>query len=98
MPYGMEIHVISARKLVIRRGNAGSLKNGNRKTPTRILEETLLMLIPAHQFHVIIVGKRVIFHGSAEENVGIKEAEGMANMEVDKWRIWRNLWQRYRKF
>ena len=41
------------------------------------------MVIPDHQFCVIIVGKRVIFHGSAEGNVEIKEGEGMADREAD---------------
>ena len=98
MPYRMEIRVISARKLVIRRGTAGSLKNGKRKTPIRNLGKTLvlvlvLVLLPAHQFRVIIVGKRVIFHGSAEENREIKEGEEMVDMEEDRWRIWPNPWQ-----
>ena len=93
MPYRMEICVISARKLVIRRGTAGSLKNGRRKTPTRNPGETLLVLLPNHSFRVIILGKRVIFHGSAEENGEIKEGEGMADREVDRWRRWPNPWQ-----
>ena len=38
------------------------------------------MILLDHQFHVIIVGKRVIFQGSAEENVEIKEGERMADM------------------
>ena len=37
MPYRMERRVISARKLGIRRGIAGSLKNGKRETPIRNL-------------------------------------------------------------
>ena len=41
------------------------------------------MVIPDHQFCVIIVGKRVIFHGSAEGNVEIKEGEGMVDREAD---------------
>ena len=86
MPCRMEIRIISARKLVIRRGTAGSLKNRRRKTLTRNLGETLILLLPDHQFCVIIVGKRVIFHRSAEENVGIREGEGMADMEEDRCR------------
>ena len=93
MPYRMEIHVISARKLVIRKETAGSLKNGRRKTPTRNPGETLVVILPNHQFRVIIVGKRVIFHGSAEGNVEIKEGEGMVDIEADRWRIWPNPWQ-----
>ena len=93
MPYRMEKRVISARKLVIRRGTAGSLKNGKRKTPIRNLGETLVVLLPAHQFRVIIVGKRVIFHGSAEANGEIKEGEERVDMEADRWRIWPNPWQ-----
>ena len=50
MPYRMEICVISARKLVIRREIAGSSKNGKRKNPTRNLGETLVVLLPAPQF------------------------------------------------
>ena len=87
MPYRMEIRFISARKLVIRNETAGSLKNGRRKTPTRNPGETLIVLLPDHQFLVIIVGKRVIFHGSAEGNVEIKEGEGMADMEADRWQM-----------
>ena len=60
MLYRMEICVIFARKLVIRRGTAGSLKNGKRKIPIRNPGGTPVVLIPAHQFRVIIVGKRVI--------------------------------------
>ena len=39
--------------------------------------ETPIVLIPAHQFCVIIVGKRVIYHGNVEENRGIREGEEM---------------------
>ena len=67
MPYRLEIHAISARKLDIRREIAGSLKNGRGKTPIRNPGETPIVLLPAQQFPVIIVGKRVILHGSAEE-------------------------------
>ena len=87
MPYRMEIRVISARKLDIRREIAGSLKNGKRRTPIRNLGEIPIVLLPDHQFLVIIVGKRVIFHGSAEGNVEIKEGEGMADMEADRWQM-----------
>ena len=77
------------RKLVIRKETAGNLKNRRRKTPTRNPGETLVVILPDHQFRVIIVGKRVIFHGSAEENIEIKEGERTA----DRWRIWPNPWQ-----
>jgi len=97
----MEIRVNSARKLVIRRGNAGSLTNGKRKTSIRNPGETLetpVVPIPAHQFRAIIAGKRVIYPGNVEENRGIREAEEMADMEADKWQIWLNLWWRCKKF
>ena len=64
-----------------------------KKNPTRNLGETLVVILPDHQFCIIIVGKRVIFHGSAQENVEIKEGERMADMEADRWRIWPNPWQ-----
>jgi len=51
------------------------------------------VIIPAHQFHVIMVGKRAILPGNAEENVETKEGEGTMDMEADRWRIWPNLWQ-----
>ena len=57
-----------------------------------------IVLIPAHQFCAIIVGKRVIYHGNVEENDGIREGEETADMEAYRWQIWRNLWQRYKKF
>ena len=98
MPYRMEIHVISARKLDIRREIAGSLKNGKRRTPIRKPWEIPVVLLPAQQFHVTIVGKRVISHGSAEENGEIKEGEVMADMEADRWRKWPNPWQLCKKF
>ena len=82
----MEICVISARKLVIKRGNARSLKNGKRKTPIGnqgVIRETPVVLIPAHQFCAIIVGKRVIYHGKVEENRGIGGGEETADMEAD---------------
>ena len=50
-------------------------------------------ILPDHQFCVIVVGKRVIFYGSAEENLEIKEGEGMADSEADRWRRWSNPWQ-----
>ena len=90
MPCRMEIRVISARELVIRRGNAGSLTNGKRKTTIRNLGGTLetpVVPIPAHQFCAIIVGKRVIYPGNVEESGGIREGEKMADMEAEKWRI-----------
>ena len=71
----VEKRVIFARKPVIRRETAGSLKNGRRKTPTGNLGETLRVIIPAHQFRAIIVGKKAIFLGNAEENVEIKGGE-----------------------
>ena len=72
----MEIRVISARKPDTRREIAGSLKNGKRKIPKRNPGETPVVIIPAHQFCVIIVGKRVIYPGSAEENGEIKGRRG----------------------
>ena len=39
-----------------------------------------VVIIPAHQFRVIFVGKRVIYPRSAEENGEIKEREEMADM------------------
>ena len=83
MLYRMEILVIFARKLVIKRGTAGSLKNGKRKIPIRNPGKTPVVLIPTHQFCVIIVGKRVIYPGSAEENIEIKEGEEMADMGAE---------------
>ena len=59
------------------------MKNGKRKIPIRNPGETPLVIIPAHQFHVIIVGKRVIYPGSAEENGEIKKGEEMADMGAD---------------
>ena len=60
---------------------------------------THVVILPAHQFCVIIVGKRVIYiPGSAEENGEIKEGEEMADMGADIWRIWLNLWQQCKKF
>ena len=93
MPYRLEIHAISARKLDIRREIAGSLKNGRGKTPIRNPGETPIVLLPAQQFSVIIVGKRVIFHGSAEENGETKEGERTVDMGADRWRRWPNPWQ-----
>ena len=84
MPCKMEIHVISARKLGIRRGIAGSSRNGRRKTPTRNPGETLIVLIPDPQFCVTTAGKKCIFHGNAEENGETREGEGMAVLVVDK--------------
>ena len=84
MPYRMEICVISARKLGIRRGIAGSSRNGRRKTPTRNPGETLVVLIPDPQFHVTTVGKKGIFHENAEENGETREEEGMAVLVADK--------------
>ena len=54
-----------------------------KKNPHKKPGGTLVVVIPDHQFCVIIVGKRVIFHGSAEGNVEIKEGEGMADREAD---------------
>ena len=82
MPYRMKIRVISARKLV---RDCRKFEECKKKIPG----ETLVLLLPDHQFHFIIVGKRVIFHRSVEENVEIKEGEGMA----DRWRRWPNPWQ-----
>ena len=82
----MVIHVISARNLDIRRGIAGSLKN----TPIRNPGETLAVLIPDPQFCATTVGKRVTFHGNAEENGEIREGEGMVVLGEDRWRIWPN--------
>ena len=59
------------------------MKNRRRKTLTRNLGETLVLLLPDHQFCVIIVGKRVIYPGSAEEKGEIKEGEEMADMGAD---------------
>ena len=70
----------------MRRGIAGSLKNGKRKTPIGKPGETPVVLLPAQQFPVIIVGKRVIFHGSAEENGETKEGERTVDMGADRWR------------
>ena len=44
--------------------------------------------------HAIIVGRRGIFQGNAEENGITREGEEMA----DRWRIWLNLWLRCKKF
>ena len=102
MPCRMEIRVISARELVIRRGNAGSLTNGKRKTPIRNPGGTLETPRSTNSrpsiLCAIIVGKRVIYPRNVEENGGIREGEEMADMEEDRWQIWRNLWQRYKKF
>ena len=100
MPCRLEIHVIFARKLVTRRENAGSSMNGKRKTLIRNpgeTRETLVVPIPAPPFHVIIVGRRGIFCGNAEENGGTREGEEMAGMEADRWRKWLNLWRLYKK-
>ena len=76
--------------------------NGRGRILTGSTEVTLVMPIPAPQFGVTTAGKRVIFHGNAEENGETREGEGMPDLEVDleadKWRIWLNLWQRCRKF
>ena len=88
MPYRLEIHAISVRKLDIRIEIAGSLKNGRGKTPIRNSGETHIVLLPTQQFPVIIVGKRVILHRSAEENRETKERERTAEMGVDRWRRW----------
>ena len=88
MPCRMEIHVISARKQLTRRGNAGSLTNGKRKTPIRNLGETLetpVVTIPTPQFPVIIAGKRVIYHENVGENGGTRGGEETADMVVDRW-------------
>ena len=69
MLYRMEIRVIFARKLVIKRGNVGNSKNGKRKIQTGSQGETLetpVVTPPAPQSHVIIAGKKVIYL----ENVG----------------------------
>jgi len=63
------------------------------KPPQETWGETLGVIIPAHQFHVIIVGKRAILPGNAEENVETKEGDGTMDMEANRWRIWPNLWQ-----
>ena len=60
MPYRLEIRVIFARKLVIRRGNAGSLMNGKRKTLIGNLgetRETLVVPIPAPPISCYNCGK-----------------------------------------
>jgi len=98
MPCRAEIHAISARKLVTRRGIAGNLMNGRRKTLTRNLGVTLVVRIPGLQFCVTTAGKRVISHGNVEEKGETREGEGMEVLEADRWRIWPNLWQQYRKF
>ena len=69
-----------------------------KKNPHKKPGETPVVIIPAHQFHVIIVGKRVIYPRSAEENGEIKEGVEIADMGADRWRIWLNLWQRCKKF
>ena len=43
------------------------------------------MLLPAQQFPVIIVGKRVIFHWSAVENGETKGGERTADMGADRY-------------
>ena len=52
MPYRMEIRVISARKLDIRREIAGSLKNGKRRTPIGNPGEIPVVLLPTQPFPV----------------------------------------------
>ena len=97
----MEIHVISARKRVTRRGNAGSLTNGKRKNPIRNPGETLetpVVTIPDPQFRVIIEEKRVLYYGNVGENGGTRGGEETADMAADRWRIWLNLWRRCKKF
>ena len=73
------------KKLVIRRGTAGNLKNGRRKTPTRNTSRPSILCYSC--------GKEGHILGSAEENLEIKEGEGMADSEADRWRRWSNPWQ-----
>ena len=101
MPCRMEIRVNSARKLVIRRGNAGSLTNGKGETLIRNLGETLetpVVTLPAPQFCVIIAGKRVIYPGNVGENGGNRGGEETADRAADRWRIWLDPWRRCKKF
>ena len=75
--------VISARKQDIGRENAGSLKNGKRRTPIRNPGEPckpIVVTIPAPQFHVIIAGKRVLYHGNVGENGGTRGGHGGGQM------------------
>ena len=69
-------------------------KNPNRKYGS----DTHKASSPPPQFRVKTAGKRVIFQGNVEENGETREGERMADMEADRWRIWPNLWQQYRKF
>ena len=99
MPCILEMRVIFARKLAIRRGIAGSLMNGRGRILTGSTEVTLIRQVPPPpEFRVKNAGKRVIFQGNVEENGETREGERMADMEADRWRIWPNLWQQYRKF
>ena len=83
---------------VTRRGIAGSWMNGRGRILTGSTEVTLIRPVPAPQFRVTTAGKRVIFHGNAEENGETREGERMAVMEADRWRIWQNLWQLCKRF
>ena len=101
MLYRMEMRVISARKRVTRRGNAGSLMNGIGKTRIRNLGETLetpVVTPPAPQFCVIIAGRRVIYPGNVGENGGNRGGEETAVRAADRWRIWLDPWRRCKKF
>ena len=98
MHYRVETRVIFARNLVTRRGIAGSLMNGRGRILTGSTEVTLIRQVSPPQFRVKTAGKRVIFQGNVEENGETREGERMADMEADRWRIWPNLWQQYRKF
>ena len=83
---------------VTRRGIAGSLMNGRGRILTGSTEVTLTRPVPTPQFRVTTAGKRVIFHGNAEENGETREGERMAVMKADRWRIWQNLWRCARGF
>ena len=72
--------------------------NGRGRILTGSTEVTLIRPVPAPQFCVTTVGKRVIFHGNAEENGETREGERMAVMEADRWQIWQNLWQMCKRF